>query len=81
MTDQEVLGRSYCGEPPGGFVPQTQGDQVKTLRKFTNACMLVYIRDTVIGEVLAPLTQEDIPKHLCKLVLGWWSKISGSFSL
>lgn len=81
MADWEVLGESYGGEPPCGVTPQIQGNQVKVVRKFTNARMLVYIRDTAIGEVLAPLTQEDVPPHLCKLVFGRWSKFSGSFSL
>jgi len=52
---------------------------VKVIGKSMNAHMLVYIHDTAIDEVLAPLTQEDVPPHLCKPALGWQPKNSGSF--
>jgi len=73
VTDREVLEENYGGEPLSGVVPQTQWDQVKATRRFTNARMLVYIRETAIDEVLAPLTHEDIPPHMGTLALGWWS--------
>ena len=68
VTDREVLEENYGGEPLSGIVRQTQWDQVKATRRFTNARMLVYIRETAIDEVLAPLTQEDIPPHMSKVV-------------
>jgi len=67
--DLEVLEDNYGGEPLSGIVPQTQWDQVKATRRFTSACMLVYVRGTAIDEVLAPLTHESIPLCLSKLVL------------
>jgi len=76
--DREVLEDNYGGEPPSGAVPQTQGNQVEAT-KSTDARMLVYIRETAIDEVLAPLTQGDIPPHLSKSVLSWRSKVSSSF--
>ena len=79
VTDQEVLGEGYGGEPPGGVVLQTQGNQVKAVGKSANARMLVYIRDTAIDEVLAPLTQEDVPPHLCKLCWVGGHKILAHF--
>ena len=71
VTDREVLEENYGGEPLNGAIPQTQRGQVRTTRKFTRARMLMYIRETAIGEVLAPLTQDDIPLDLSKLILGW----------
>ena len=32
------------------------------MKKFTNAYALVYTRDTVIDEVLAPFTEDDLPR-------------------
>jgi len=69
VTDREVLEENYGGEPLNGVVPQTQRNQVRAMKRFTNAYMLVYIRDTAIDEVLAPFTEEDTPPHLSKLVL------------
>ena len=78
VTDREVLEENHGGEPLGDVVIQTQRDRVEAMRKFTRARMLVYIRETAIDEVLAPLTQEDITPDLSKLTLDWWSKISDS---
>lgn len=66
MTDREVLEENYGGEPLNGVVPQTQRNQVRAMKRFTNAYMLVYIRETAIDEVLAPFTEEDTPPHLSK---------------
>ncbi|KAF9649116.1 cysteine proteinase [Thelephora ganbajun] len=57
VTDREVLEESYGGVPLDGvMVRETKGS--------TNAYMLVYIRETAINEVLAPLTEKDTPPHL-----------------
>ena len=71
VTDREALEENYGGEPLDGVVPRTQMNQDKTMRKFTRARMLVYIRETAIDEVLAPLTQEDVPPDLSEFALGW----------
>lgn len=67
MTDLEVLKDSYGGGPelPEGAAPQTE---IKA--SATNAYILAYIRKAVIDEVMTPLTKEDIPPHLSKLVSG-----------
>ena len=42
------------------------------MKWFSNARTLVYIRETAINEVLAPLTREDTPLQVSQLVLDWW---------
>ena len=34
------------------------------MKRFTNAYMLVYVRECMIDEVLAPFKEEDTPAHL-----------------
>ena len=68
-TDREVPERSYGGGPLG-VVPQTQRDWPMAMKKYTNANVLVYIREAAIGEVMAPVTEEDTPPHLSKLIFG-----------
>lgn len=45
-----------------GGTQQTRG--LKLVKRFTNAYMLVYIRETLVDSVLAPLTDADIPSHI-----------------
>ncbi|KAF9649101.1 cysteine proteinase [Thelephora ganbajun] len=61
VTDREVLEENYSEKPLDGVVPQMLVNQTK---RSTNAYMLVYIRETAIDEVLAPLAEEDTPPHL-----------------
>ena len=73
VTDREVLEENYGGESLYGPVPQTRRTLDGAMKRFTNARTLVYIRETVIDEVLATLTQEDTPLHLSQfgLVVGY----------
>ncbi|THH20676.1 hypothetical protein EW146_g701 [Bondarzewia mesenterica] len=64
VTDREVLEENYGGEPLNGIPPTLQRNQVRSMKRFTNAYMLVYIRETAIDEVLQPFTEEDTPTHL-----------------
>lgn len=50
----------------------------EVLEGSTNARTLVYIRETMMDEVLAPLAKKDTP-HLSKSLSDCSSKISGSF--
>ena len=77
VTDREVLEDNYGGESPNGVAPQGPMDRARAPGGLANARMLVYIRETAIDEVLAPLAPEDTPPHISKLVLDWWSKSSG----
>lgn len=69
VTDREVLEENYGGEPLNGVPPTLQRNQVRQMKRFTNAYMLVYIRDTAIPEVLAPFTEEDTPAHLSRSIM------------
>lgn len=64
VTDKEVLEENYGGEALNGLPPTAQRNQVRAMKRFTNAYMLVYIRESAIDEVLAPFTEEDTPPHL-----------------
>lgn len=64
VTDKEVLEENYGGESLLGLPQTVQRNQVRTLKRFTNAYMLVYIRECAIDEVLAPFLPDDTPAHL-----------------
>ncbi|KAJ8078640.1 ubiquitin-specific protease ubp15 [Marasmius tenuissimus] len=64
VTDKEVLEENYGGEPLNGLPPTMQRNQVRAMKRFTNAYMLVYIRESAMDNVLAPFTEEDTPPHL-----------------
>jgi len=64
VTDKEVLEDNYGGDSPNGGLPQHQRTQARTLKKFTNAYMLVYIRETKLDTVMAPFKEGDTPPHL-----------------
>ena len=67
VTDREVLEENYGGEALNGTLPPAQRQQVRSMKRFINAYMLVYIRESAIDEVLAPFTDEDTPPHLSAL--------------
>ena len=69
VTDREVLEENYGGEPLNGLVSPMQRNQVRAMKRFTNAYMLVYVRESAIDEVLAPWKDEDTPTHLSTSVL------------
>ncbi|KAI9256173.1 hypothetical protein BY458DRAFT_519583 [Sporodiniella umbellata] len=60
-TLKEVLEENYGGEQQGAPGLNMRG---RLMNRFTNAYMLVYVRESMIDEILAPVTNEDIPKHL-----------------
>jgi len=60
---KEVLEENYGGEQLGmpGVNMRPNG---RPMNRFTNAYMLVYIRECMLDQVLAPVTEQDIPRHL-----------------
>jgi ubiquitin carboxyl-terminal hydrolase 7 len=64
--NKEVLEENYGGEALtiNGLPAPQQRNQVRAMKRFTNAYMLVYIREIAIDEVLAPFTEDDTPPHL-----------------
>lgn len=71
-TDREVLEGSYGGELPTDSTPQALGNQDGMVGAFASAYILAYIHKAAIDEVMAPLTEEDVPLHLSKLTLDLW---------
>ncbi|KAG0340189.1 hypothetical protein BG004_006523 [Podila humilis] len=67
-TQKEVLDENYGGgEPLENIAQMTVAmRQLNRHKRFTNAYMLVYVRDNAMDEVLKPLTTDDIPEHLQK---------------
>ena len=66
VTDKEVLDDNYGGESTNGLL-QYQRQQVRTMKRFTNAYMLVYIRESKLDDVLENFTEADTPAHLSEL--------------
>ncbi|KAK4688080.1 ubiquitin carboxyl-terminal hydrolase 7, partial [Tremellales sp. Uapishka_1] len=64
VTDKEVLEDNYGGDTVNGLIPAHQRTQARSLKKFTNAYMLVYVKETELDNVLAPFTEGDTPPHL-----------------
>lgn len=60
--DDDVVSRASVRDAVdsnyGGDDPELPG------KSFTNAYMLVYVRKSRISDVLCPVTEEDIPRHL-----------------
>ncbi|EPQ30594.1 uncharacterized protein PFL1_02118 [Pseudozyma flocculosa PF-1] len=66
VTDREVLEDNFGGEISNGHLGGQIGARapVRAMKRFTNAYMLVYVRESQIDEVLRPLAPEDTPAHL-----------------
>ncbi|KAG2227462.1 hypothetical protein INT45_007487 [Circinella minor] len=58
-TLNEVLEDNYGGEPLG--IPE-----YRSFKRSTNAYMLVYIRESMQDEILAEVSEHDIPTHLVR---------------
>ena len=66
VTDREVLEENFGGEVLNGVPPTLQRNQVRSMKRFSNAYMLVYIREAATEDVLPPFKEEDTPAHLSK---------------
>ncbi|POG66834.1 ubiquitin carboxyl-terminal hydrolase 5 [Rhizophagus irregularis DAOM 181602=DAOM 197198] len=65
VIDKEVFEDNYGGEYPNANTITTLS-AAKNRKWFTNAYMLVYIRESNVDEILSPVVPEDIPEHLQK---------------
>ncbi|PKC11352.1 putative ubiquitin-specific processing protease 21 [Rhizophagus irregularis] len=65
VIDKEVLEDNYGGESPNANAI-TIRSAGRNHKRFTNAYMLVYIRESNVDEILSPVVHEDIPEHLQK---------------
>jgi len=64
VTDKEVTEDNYGGDMLNGLATQHQRTQARSMKKFTNAYMLVYVKEDQVDTVLAPFTEGDTPPHL-----------------
>jgi ubiquitin carboxyl-terminal hydrolase 7 len=61
VTEREVLEENFGGEIPQNVTARNNKAGVKF---FTNAYMLVYVRESDEEEVLPTIVEDDIPLHL-----------------
>ncbi|KAI9484595.1 cysteine proteinase [Zychaea mexicana] len=64
-TSKEVLEENFGGELLGG-AGMNGRPNMRGLKRFTNAYMLVYVRESMRDEILSPVSKDDIPEHLVK---------------
>ncbi|EGG09841.1 uncharacterized protein MELLADRAFT_42507 [Melampsora larici-populina 98AG31] len=69
VTDKEVLEDNFGGEQFINGTPVVNGGgknggKGTGVKRFTNAYMLVYVRESAAADILAPISQADTPTHL-----------------
>ncbi|CAG8667385.1 8986_t:CDS:10, partial [Cetraspora pellucida] len=65
VTDKEVLEDNFGGsEVPNASLSPAIRTGGRNIKRFTNAYMLVYIRESDVDWVLSPVVAKDIPEHL-----------------
>ena len=66
VTEREVLEDNFGGESlvNGAVHPPSKPPLKGAMKRFTNAYMLVYIRESKVSEILAPISTEQVPEHL-----------------
>ncbi|RIA93959.1 ubiquitin carboxyl-terminal hydrolase 5 [Glomus cerebriforme] len=64
VIDREVLEDNFGGESPNANPISAIRPTGRNHKRFTNAYMLVYIRESDVETILSPVVHEDIPEHL-----------------
>lgn len=83
VTDREVLEDNFGGEslgPNGAAHPPAKPPLKGAMKRFTNAYMLVYIRESKVSEILGSISTEQVPEHLresCLLSSPSWTCADG----
>lgn len=67
VTLREVFEDNY-GDIEASDDDEIRCTSAKSLRRFTNAYMLVYFQKNKLNEILETVKEEEIPKHLSKSV-------------
>jgi len=70
-TLKEVLEDNFGGEmvPPGGINRHPSATApIRAMKRFTNAYMLVYVRESLMDEVLKPIGPADVPDYLSERI-------------
>jgi ubiquitin carboxyl-terminal hydrolase 7 len=69
VTIDEVLEQNFGSDEILTNGVQTRLSRVAAQwKKYTSAYMLVYLRETAIDEILAPITDADVPDHVIRKV-------------
>jgi ubiquitin carboxyl-terminal hydrolase 7 len=76
VTIDDVLEENFGGDGGNSFsnhngVPNPQSRMLRNAaqwKRFTSAYMLVYLRESAIDEILSPITETDVPKHVVQKV-------------
>ncbi|KAJ3342286.1 hypothetical protein HDU93_002759 [Gonapodya sp. JEL0774] len=63
VTEREVYEENFGGESPHRLPGSKPG-----FKRFVNAYMLVYMRETSMDDLLSHVTEEDIPRHLVQKI-------------
>ncbi|KAI9026565.1 hypothetical protein CLU79DRAFT_742351 [Phycomyces nitens] len=62
-TLKEVLEENFGGDHVSGAITNGR-PSFRGFKRFTNAYMLVYVRESMIDDILANVVEKDIPNHL-----------------
>ncbi|RKP09509.1 ubiquitin carboxyl-terminal hydrolase 5 [Thamnocephalis sphaerospora] len=68
VTEKEVLDDNFGGEINGPAPLTSVRPMPRLIKRYTNAYMLVYIRESELDNVLRPMSTDDVPAHLVKRI-------------
>lgn len=65
---REVLDENFGGILAPSGIRNPNNMRTNQMKRFMNAYMLVYVRETSIDEILMPVTDADIPDHVARRI-------------